>query len=46
MFSPNMLIDVFTKHAWVKPLNKKKAETVLHGFTEIVTEYKHKPNKL
>ena len=39
-------IDVFTKHAWFKPLKDKKAETDLHGFTEIVNEYKLKPSKL
>ena len=24
-------INAFTKYAWVKPLNNKKAKTVLHG---------------
>ena len=32
------VIDVFTKHAWVKPLNDKNAKTVLHGFIEVVNE--------
>ena len=40
------VIDVFTKYAWVKPLMDKKAETVFHGFIEIVNESKYKPNKL
>ena len=37
MFSPNML-------EW--PLNDKEAKTVLHGFTEIVKEFKRTPSKL
>ena len=36
--------DAFTKYIWVKPLNNKKAKTVVHGFIEIVN--KHKPNKI
>ena len=40
------VIDVFTKYAGVKPLKNKKAKTVLNGFTEIVNEFKHKPNML
>ena len=40
------IIDVFTKNAWVKPLKDQKAKTVLHGFIEIVNEFKRKPNKL
>ena len=32
------VIDVFTKYAWIKPLNDEKAKTVLHGFIEIVNE--------
>ena len=35
MLSPNML-----------GINCKKTKTVLHGFIEIVTESKRKPNKL
>ena len=30
------LIDVFTKHTWVKLLKNKKSKTVLNTFTEIV----------
>ena len=40
------VMNVFTKHAWVKPFKGKKAKTVLSGFTEIVNESKCKPNKL
>ena len=41
-----MAIDVFTKYAWVKPLNDKKGKTVLNTFIEIVNESNCKPNKL
>ena len=40
------VIDVFTKHAWVKPLKDKKGKTVLNVFIEIVNESNRKPNKL
>ena len=39
-------IDVFTKHAWVKPLKDKKGKTVPNVFIEIVNESNRKPNKL
>ena len=40
------LIDIFTKHAWVKPLRNKKSKRVLHSLIEIVNEYKRKRNEL
>ena len=40
------IIDVSNKYAWVKPLKDKKAETVPHGFIEIINQSKCKPNKL
>ena len=40
------LIHIFTKYAWVKPLNDKKPETVLNAFNEIANESNLKPNKL
>ena len=40
------MIDVFTKHAWVRPLKDKKTNAVHHGFVEIVNKSKRKPNKL
>ena len=40
------VIDIFTKHAWVKPLKYKKSKTVLNAFMEIVNESNCKPNKL
>ena len=40
------VIDVFTKHAWVKPLKDEKCKTVLNTFIEMVSESNCKPNKL
>ena len=40
------LADVFTKYAWIKSLQDKKAKTVFHGFIEIVNESERKPNRL
>ena len=42
-YAPQMF---FTKYAWVKPLNNKKAKPVLLVFVEIVNESKRNPNKL
>ena len=40
------VIDVSTKHAWVKPLKDKKGKTVLSvSFIDIVDESSRKPNK-
>ena len=38
------VIYVFTKYAWVKPLEDKKYKTVLNAFIEIVNESLHKQN--
>ena len=40
------IIDVFTKHAWVKPLKDKKGKTILNAFIKIVNESNRKLNKL
>ena len=40
------VIDVFSKYAWVKPLQGKKCKVVLNGLIEIVNEFHHKLNKL
>ena len=40
------VIDVFTKYAWVKPLNHKEASTVFNDFVKIVNKSKSKPNTL
>ena len=37
------VIDVFTKYAWVKPLEGKKDKAVLNGFIEIVNESNRLP---
>ena len=39
------ITDVFTKYAWVKPLNDKKCKAVVNVFIEIVNESNRKPNK-
>ena len=41
-----MVIDVFTKYTWLKPLTEKKNKIVFNGFIEIVNESKNKPKKL
>ena len=38
--------DVFTKYAWVKPLQNKQGKTVLNAFIKIVNESNCKLNKL
>ena len=40
------VINVFTEYVYVRPLKDKKAKTVLHGFIQLVNEFKFKPNKL
>ena len=40
------VIDVFTKYAWVKPLQDKKDKISLNAFIEIVNESNRNPNKL
>ena len=40
------VINVFTKHAWVKPLKDKKRKTILNVFIERVIYCNRKPNKL
>ena len=41
------MVDAFTKYASVRPLNDKKAKTILHSFFfEIANESKRKPNRL
>ena len=39
-------VDVFTKYAWFKTLQDKKAKTVLNGFIKIVNESKRKLSTL
>ena len=40
------VIDVFTKHPWVKPLADKITKTVFDCFIGLANDSKHKPNKL
>ena len=40
------VIDVFSKYAWVKPLQDKNGEIVLNDFIKILNESNRKPNKL
>ena len=39
-------VDVFTEHAWFKPLKYKKAKKVLYHFATTANESKRNPNKL
>ena len=41
-----VIIDVFIKHTWGKPLEDKTGKTVLHGFVEIAKESKRKPYQI
>ena len=40
------IIDVFTKHAWVKSLKDKEGKTILNAFIKIANESNRKLNKL
>jgi len=39
-------IDVFSKHAWAKPIKNKEAKSCLDAFKAILSESKRKPNHL
>ena len=41
-----LFIDIFTKYAWVKPLEDKKAKTVLNSFIQMVNKSERQPKKL
>ena len=41
-----MVIDVFSKNGWIKPLKDKKTESVSLAFDEIFKKSKRKPDKL
>ena len=41
-----MVIDVFSKYGWIKPLKDKKAESVSKAFDEIFEKSKRKPSML
>ena len=40
------VIDIFSKYAWVVPLNDKKGITITDAFQKNVNESGRKPNKL
>ena len=39
------VIDIYSKYAWVNPLNDKKGITIANAFQKILKDYNHKPNK-
>ena len=41
-----MVIDVFSKYDWIKPLKDKKTESVSKAFNEIFEKSKRKPQML
>ena len=41
-----MIIDVFSKYSWIKPLKDKKTESVSKAFNEIFKKNKRKPQML
>ena len=41
-----IVIDVFTKYVWVRPLKDIKGKTVLNSFIEIVSESNCKLNRV
>ena len=41
-----MVIDIFSKYGWIKPLKDKKAESVSKAFNEIFKKCKRKPSML
>ena len=38
-------IDIFSKYAWVIPLNDKKGIRIANGFQKLLNDSKRKPNK-
>ena len=40
------VIDIFSKYAWVAPLNDKKCITIVNGFQKILDNSTRKPNKI
>ena len=41
-----MVIDIFSKYGWIKPLKDKKTESVSKAFNEIFKKIKRKPTML
>ena len=40
------VIDIYSKYAWVIPLEDKKGDTITNAFHKILKESYHKPNKI
>ena len=40
------VIDLFSRYAWVIPLENKKGETIVEGFEKILDDSNSKPNKI
>ena len=40
------VIDLFSRYAWVIPLNNKKGESIVEGFEKILDDSNRKPNKI
>ena len=40
------VIDIFSKYAWVVPLNNKKGVTIVNAFQSIFKKSNRKPNKI
>ena len=40
------VIDIYSKCAWVVPLNDKKGVTIVNAFQKILVDSKRKPNKI
>ena len=40
------VIDIFSKYAWVIPLEDKKGISIANGFQKIIDGSKRKPNKI
>ena len=38
------VIDIFSKHTWVIPLNNEKVITTTNGFQKLLNESNHKQN--
>ena len=39
------IIDIYSKYAWVVPLNDKKGVTIVNAFQKILDDSKKKPLK-
>ena len=40
------VIDIFSKYAWVAPLNDEKGVSIIDAFQKILDKSRHKPNKI